>query len=70
MTRPSDKPDKEDREVLAGKSRNYIIGWNRVKHSGGDKNGKTNRPAVSVGRVKKGKAGDRNPAPQEQDAGT
>ena len=34
MKRPSDIPDKEDRVLLADKSRNYVIGWNRVKHRG------------------------------------
>lgn len=32
--RPNDTPDPEDRKLLEGKSRNYIIGWNRVKHRG------------------------------------
>ena len=34
MKRPRDTPDREDKALLAGKSRNYIIGWNRVKHRG------------------------------------
>lgn len=27
------EPDKEDRKLLAGKSRSYIYGWNKVKYA-------------------------------------
>lgn len=39
--------DPEDRKVLKGKSRNYIYGWNKVKH-------RNDKPeAVVPGRRKK-----------------
>ena len=53
MKRPSDTPDKEDKTLLAGKSRSYIIGWNRVKHRG-DKH-ELERTDKPVGRAAPGK---------------
>jgi len=54
VKRPSDTPDREDKALLAGKSRSYIIGWNRVKHRG--YKDELERTAKPVGRAKKSKA--------------
>lgn len=27
------EPDKEDQKILAGKSKSYVFGWNKVKYS-------------------------------------
>ena len=52
--RPSNEPDKEDRELLKGKSPNYILGWNKIKHRG--YKDELERTAKPVGRAKKSKA--------------
>ena len=52
---PSSVPDKEDREILKGKSPSYIYGWNKVKHRDKGKSDELDRGAVPVARAKRRK---------------
>lgn len=52
--RPSNIPDPEDAPFLKGKSPNYILGWNKVKHRGG--NHEVERTAKPMDRAAKGKS--------------
>ncbi len=55
---PSSVPDKEDREILKGKSPSYIYGWNKVKHR--PKEQGDSRP-VARGRKRQSPAGQEVP---------
>jgi hypothetical protein len=51
--RPSNTPDPEDRELLKGKSPNYILGWNKVKYAGRVSTGKKQSPQRRVNEAEK-----------------